>query len=263
MIIFSITAHLEDFHYFPWGLLTALNGEVVVMKKLTIIVSIIFICFTAIPLFAVDLNLGAAAWYSWWEMEGDSGGSDIEPTILYGPVLSIGLSDNWNLSSVFLYGRFIMKHDEETGVKEEKVKRFDSDTSLNYNLSSYFKVFVGLKAMGYSYPSGYNRSAGPAFGLGITLPLGSNFFILGNLSGMYNYGRTKTMSEEGQETVISNLTAPGANSTLSLAYYITSASTTVTLGGRYQYFEIHYESERVSDIELSFYGVTLSIVYSF
>ncbi|MFW5860783.1 MAG: hypothetical protein ACOCWZ_00915 [Spirochaetota bacterium] len=233
------------------------------MKKLFIIVSIVFICFTAIPLFAVDLNLGAATWYSWWEMESDGGDQDIDPTILYGPLVSIGLADNWNLSSVFLYGRFIMKHDEDTGVKEEKVNRFDSDTSLNYNLSRYFKVFAGLKAMGYSYPSGYNRSAGPAFGLGITLPLGSNFFILGNLSGMYNYGRTKTMSEEGQETVISNLTAPGVNSTLSLAYYITSASTTVTLGGRYQYFEMHYESERLKDVELFFYGFTLSVVYSF
>ena len=54
--------------------------------------------------------------------------------------------------------------------------------------------------------------------------------------------------------------------TLSLAYYIESASTTITLGGRYQWFNIDYEKDDPDEFpesNITFYGLTFSAVYSF
>jgi len=229
------------------------------MKKITIIVSIIFICFTAIPLFAVDLNLGAATWYSWWEMETDRGTQTIDPTFLVGPVVSLGFSEKWNLSMVFLYGQFEMEEENNTN----EINRVDSDISLNYVINNYLKVFGGLKAMGYYFDNGRHQSIGPALGVGLTIPIVGNYYFLGNISGMYNYGEHQDEDNESGNERRSIIREYGFNSTVSLAYYIESASTTVSIGGRYQYFRDDYELEQSEDTDLRFYGITLSVVYSF
>lgn len=226
------------------------------MKKIIVIVSAIFICFTAIPLFAVDLNLGAATWYSWWEMEDDRGTQELDPTFLVGPVISLGFSEQWNLSMVFLYGQFKMDDNSDT----DEINRVDSDISLNYIINRYLKVFGGTKAMGYYFGDGRHHSIGPALGIGLTLPIYGNFYLLGNLSGMYNYGEHNDSNDQEPK---SNFIEYGFNSTLSLAYFIEQSSTTISLGGRYQFFRDKFESERRSDIDFQFYGVTLSVVYSF
>jgi hypothetical protein len=229
------------------------------MKKLIIIISVIFLCFTAIPLFAVDLNLGAATWYAWWEMEGDGGTNTMDPTFLVGPIISLGFSEQWNLSMVFLYGQFKMESSGEDGDSDD-INRIDTDISLNYLINNYIKIFGGIKAMGYYFGNGKHHSIGPALGVGLNLPIYGNYYLLGNLSGMYNYG---VHDDSNDEDSGSNLVEFGFNSTLSLAYYLESASTTISLGGRYQFFRDKYESEDRSDNDLTFYGVTLSVVYSF
>lgn len=230
------------------------------MKKVIIISIVLMLCFTAIPLFAVDLNLGAATWYSWWEIEDEEGGPDIDPTILAGPVVSLGLADRWNVSVVFLYGQFEMEGGGEDGGTDE-INRVDSDISLNYAISNYFKVFSGIKAMGYYFSGGVHHSIGPALGVGLTLPIVGNLYLLGNLSGMYNYGVHDDTNDDNRPK--SNLVEYGFNSTLSLAYYIEQASTTISLGGRYQFFRDKYESDYRPDMDFTFYGVTLSLIYSF
>jgi len=231
--------------------------------KLLLILLCMFVLVSS-PLLAMDVSLGAATWYSWWDMstktDGGEEDSDVDPTILYGPVLSLSFSDKWTLSSIFLYGQFTMHHE---GDNDEKVKRFDSDTSLNYNLNNYIKLFGGAKIMGYKFPGGKNQSIGPAAGIGMTLPVVGNLYLLGNISGMYNYGHEESDDHDngGAQEVI--FTAPGINSTIAIAYYIDNASTTVSLGGRYQYFKINYESGSKTESDLSFYGLTLSLIYSF
>ncbi len=229
------------------------------MKKIIIISIVVLFCFTAIPLFAVDLNLGAATWYSWWEMESDSGTQTIDPTFLVGPVVSFGFSENWNLSMVFLYGQFEM--DEENSTNE--INRVDSDISLNYIINNNIKVFGGIKGMGYYFDNGRHHSLGPALGIGLTIPLVGNFYLLGNISGMYNYGEHTDEGGENDNTTRSIIREYGFNSTVSLAYYIENASTTVSIGGRYQYFRDEFESENDPDQDLRFYGFTASAVYSF
>ncbi|MCL1832874.1 MAG: hypothetical protein FWG49_00070, partial [Leptospirales bacterium] len=56
------------------------------------------------------------------------------------------------------------------------------------------------------------------------------------------------------------------NSNLSLAYYIASASTTISLGGRYQYVRIKSNAGDNSfpvTINNTTYGITLTATYSF
>lgn len=224
------------------------------MKKILISLAIIITITAAAPAMAVDISVGAATWYTWWLYESSDSESDYDPAFLYGPVLSFGFSSKWSLSTIFLYGRF----SDNRG--SDNIERFDSDTALNYSINRYLKIFGGLKFMGFTQPNFSHYSAGPALGLGLTLPLGGSFYLLGNLSGMYNYAWQD--DSQGKSEAVE----PGLNSTLSLAYYIEKASTTVTLGGRFQYFKIDYQSvsdEYTRNMDHYFYGTTLSVVYSF
>ena len=79
---------------------------------------------------------------------------------------------------------------------------------------------------------------------------------------MYLRGEHNEEMDNGEEKTYL-YTEPGLNTNLSLAYYIESASTTITLGGRYQLFNIEWESERQAEMTHQFYGITFSAVYAF
>lgn len=229
-----------------------------------ILLTLLALCI--IPLFpdqtkAADLSVGATAWYTAWDYEDDAH-SDIEydPSFLYGPVLSTTFTQNLSMSFVFLYGEFDMKMDNGT----QSLKRYDSDLTLNYRISDYFKLFAGAKLMGFTWdPDGTHMAVGPGAGISTTIPLGGNFFMLGYLSGMYLRGE-----EDGTKGVPYKEKANeyGGNGSISLAYYIPSASTTISLGGRYQQLRIAYENNNsgmTPDSTSRFYGITLTAVYSF
>jgi len=107
------------------------------------------------------------------------------------------------------------------------------------------------------------------------LPLIENLFILGHLSGfvLLNKETSEYIDMAGPRSIIH--LEPGGNdygfnSGLSLAYYIAPVSTTISLGGRFQYIKTNYSSGRDSfhgsyyDHDTSmFYGVTLTATYSF
>ncbi len=222
------------------------------MKKALLSIAVIITLAVSAPAAAVDMSVGAATWFTWWSMDSSHSTDDYDPTFMYGPVLSFGFSKKWSLSSIFLYGRFSGES------SSSDIERFDSDTTLNYSINRFIKIFGGAKVMGFTQPDFSHISAGPALGVGLTLPLGGNFFVLANVSGMYNY------AWQHENSVNLNAVVPGVNTTLSLAYYIEKASTTITLGGRFQYFHISYD-DLPSDYDMDhyFYGATLSAVYSF
>ncbi len=230
------------------------------IRQRGIAVVLCLIVFMSIPAvsMALDLSLGAATWYAWWKMEQGDREETFDPALMYGPVLALGFTSRWSLSSIFLYGEFTLE--EQEGDRE--IDRYDSDTAINFSINRYVKLFGGVKFMGYSMSNFTHRGAGPALGAGITLPLSESFFLLWNLSGMYLWGEHKRKGEDSQE-VNSLYTEPGLNTNLSLAYYIESASTTITLGGRYQLFGIEWESERQTEMTNQFYGITFSAVYAF
>lgn len=217
---------------------------------------------------AADITAGATTWYCWWDMkEEGSSKKELDPVFLYGPVMSVKLSDDFNISFVFLYGKFDMTEGDNNTTR--KLTRTDSDLALNYRLNNYFKIFVGGKYMGYKQ-SGFEHSGyGTGTGVSFVFPLWDNFFALGNMSGLYLWGKEKKDS-----SINSGISANdkyheyGTNSSLSLAYYIAPASVTLSLGGRYQFFKTKYEDTNSTDstntvIKHHFYGFTGAATYTF
>ncbi len=229
--------------------------------------SIIILLFAALFIFpaalqAADISVGASSWFAWWHIHQDGPDPHIDPSLLYGPVLSIGLPPDWSITAVFLYGHLDMENSGSSGNSSTtRITRYDSDLALNYSINRYIKLFGGAKIMGYTWDEGHHYGMGPAAGVGLTLPLAESLFLLWNASGMYAFAKERG-NQQGY-SYRSNAQEPGINTTLSLAYYFESASTTVTLGGRYQWFDVDYESEKIGNSESQFYGVTLSVVYSF
>lgn len=232
-----------------------------------IVIFILFTLFMILPeqSHALDISVGANTWYTYWNMDSpESQNPKFKPGWLYGPVLSVRFLDDWSIASVFLYGKFTA----ESYLKE--ITRYDSDTSLNYAINKYLKIFAGYKYMGFEWDnemgggSGSHKGMGSGLGIALTAPISKTLFLLFNISGLYILGEEKQENFWPGRPNRSDLTETGVNSTLSLAYYIQEISTTLALGFRTQYVKIDYkENDYASDANMTFYGVTLSAVYSF
>jgi len=254
------------------------------MKKL-LLTSIAICCLSVIipcKVYALDITVGATTWFAWWDIDQGKMAADISPKFLYGPALAVKFNDDFNLTFVFLYGKYDYDGSEyHSGVFNDsiKTKRSDSDLAINYKLHDYFKVFAGLKYMAYTMDrkSGAVPTAaqpdpmrisiksdhygiGPGMGLSATYPIIDNLFILGTFSGFYLWGNEEVSPNYEQNHNIS-LNEYGFNSNISIAYYIAPASTVVSLGGRFQYFITQYDE--YINIRHMFYGITLTATYTF
>jgi len=229
-----------------------------------LIIASILLIFAAQPaLYASDLSIGATTWYTAWKYKTDGLQKvEYEPDFLYGPVMSLAFTNDFNISFIFLYGQFTMN--PEGSNNSIKLDRYDSDLALNYRMNNYFKIFAGAKYLAFTWPNGGKHQAiGPGAGISSVLPLGGNFFILGYISAMYLRGHENGDTSSNYKTKANEL---GGNASISLAYYIPSASTTISLGGRYQQINIYYDPKISPSAENSiskFYGVTLSAIYTF
>jgi hypothetical protein len=230
------------------------------VKKVTLVAAVMITLALPAASQALQVGVGASTWYTNWIFESDNGEFEFDRTFIYGPILTLGFSPQWSLSGVFLYGKFKQSSDEE-GPGE--ITRFDSDIALNYSISRYIKVFAGFKYMGYNFDNGDHAGYGPGFGLSLVMPLTDSFFLIGNFSGLYIWGHHKDEGNDSQGNDY-DYTEPGYNAGVSLAYHFTGASTVISLGFRYQYFKTHPDSSTTeSDLTHTFYGATLSAIYSF
>lgn len=242
------------------------------MKRFLLSATVIFIFMSVMwPATgsAVEMSVGASTWYLWMKTEARDYETTTESTLMYGPALSAKFTDDFNLTFVFLYGKFkdITNSDnvDTLDVVTYDMKRYDSDLALNYRLNSYFKLFIGGKYMGYDYKvdgaSGTfkHRSYGPGAGISAVFPISGNFFLIGNAGFLYLWGKQIEFNDEQTQDYMER----GVNTSLSLAYYIEPASTTINLGGRYQYIRTKYEENTDCMDENHFYGITLSATYSF
>jgi len=227
---------------------------------------------------AFEITAGATTWYSWWDMEPEDSPDKFEytPAFLYGPALSVRINGDFSLNTVFLYGEYDgdykVYYDSfgEWVTFPSKTVRYDSDTSLTYRLNSYLRLFGGFKIAGYKfsvdeYPAYYlpaievkNRAYGPAAGLSGVFPAGNNLFLLANGSIIYMLGKSEN-SVKGK----SDIRCPGYNISGSMAYYISSASVTISIGGRYQYLNWDAIDNNGTDADHNFYGITAAATYSF
>ena len=196
--------------------------------------------------YSIDIAAGAATWYMW-----SSEGGDVDPGFLIGPAMSIKMNNDYNLTFVYLYGKFTATDDDGENYKR---KRYDSDLALNYRLNNYFKAFGGLKYFGYKSSSARTEfdAYGPGFGLSCTYPIIQNLFALGTLSGFVLWS-TEDSAASGKDHYASY----GLNSNLSLAYYIAHESIAVSVGWRYQYFRYGLDGAEM------FHGLTMMATYSF
>ncbi len=247
------------------------------MKKvLSVLFTAIFSVILFIPgeLKAADISVGAATWYTWWKFDdqNDDSKSEIDPAFLYGPSMAVKFNDDFNFTFQFLYGEFDWTDTYDSEEHKYVFKRIDSDLALNYRVNSWFKIFAGAKYMAYKRDSAGavdHQGVGPGAGFSAVIPVGMNFYLLGNVSGAFLFGREENEQEDMNLTIKSKYHEYGASGSLALAYYIEAASTTLSIGGRYQYFKTDYYYDSYddgagnSDMEHKFYGITASATYSF
>lgn len=270
------------------------------MNKKIIFSSLLFIMLIFLSpslLKAADITVGATTWYANWETPGSWGFDMEDPAFLYGPVISAKINNDVSFTFVFLYGQFNetadFGEDDIDLPVDVKINRYDSDTALNFKLNNYLKLFAGLKFMKYSYElegdstsiedgveyniyldADMNHTGyGPGGGISGVFPLGHDFYLLANISLMYIWGKQTGTSEMEvifpvfdeyneytKEKISENYKEYGYNTGASLAYYISGASTTISLGGRYQAYTTEYTDDKDKN---KFWGVTLSATYTF
>ena len=230
-----------------------------------ILTSLVILMFSALNAGAVDISIGASGWYNDWVMKNDGGtegDTEFDPAIVFGPVLSVRFLEDWTISSIFLWGKYDMYGGGSSTAEE--ITRIDSDSALNFSINRYFKVFAGLKVLRFSWSDGSHNGLGPAAGFGLTIPVGGNFYILGNLSGAYIFGKHDGTDHDTGQPTSTDYNEKGFNSNLTLAYYVQAISTTISLGFRYQLFYTDYKDNTSQTNQYHhIYGVILLAVYSF
>ncbi|HQP50237.1 MAG TPA: Lpg1974 family pore-forming outer membrane protein [Spirochaetota bacterium] len=256
------------------------------MKKIILSLTAIIILLTGIhssKASALTMSAGVYTWYAWWDFPEDTYEDiDADPSLMYGPALSVKLNETFSLSFLFLYGNFNAEGTDNSDAvlfggdvisNKYDIDRYDIDTALNVKMNRYIKFYLGIKYSAFKYdlsgsiPTGDSYSAefdhnafGPGAGLSVVLPLYQNLYIMGNFGGLYLWGKEDYSNSNG-ETDSSDIKDYGYNTSVSLVYYIAPASTTISLGGRYQYIKTEYEDGFKCDSK--FYGITLSAIYTF
>jgi hypothetical protein len=269
-------------------------------KKIINIIYLSMIIVIPCKAYSLDITAGATLWYAWGsrfenlkeESIRNNNEYAFDPALFYGPALSIKLSDDFNLTFVYLYSKFDYTEDVYSDLGgtysvDSKITRRDSDLALNYRLSNYFKVFAGAKYLSYEIKSSYDDiyrghcyseakhySIGPGLGISATYPVTGNIFILGTVSGFYLFSNGEDFKDnqlyDGRTPKPIDITIAyneyGINTNISAAYYIAPISTVISLGFRYQYFITEYSDYApflIESIENQIYGVTLTATYTF
>ena len=253
-------------------------------------------------IYAVDITAGVTTWYTNIDesytkpLGGEGQHPENDPAFLIGPALSVKLNDDFNLTFILLWGKLnVTAYPFNGGKIDYKFNRVDSDLALNYRLNDYFKVFAGIKYMSFSTSRAFDSTAtpngalykldhtgfGPGFGLNFTYPIIENLFFIGNLSGFYIWSKeTKGHAQKPAPPYYPPYSYPpidgktnckdfGQSLSLSLAYYIVPASTTISLGYRMQDVKTSYDQEYIQELydgyneKCSFSGITLTATYSF
>jgi hypothetical protein len=208
-------------------------------------------------------------------------------TFMYGPSVSVTI-DRWQISGNFLYGEFmgdLASYDflpplSATGSaylipyqKKMRVKKYDCDLLVSYEINKFFKFFFGPKYQGYEYKKTTTtyaitsstedmkyHSGGLGVGIGCTLPITGDFYLMTNFSGVVLVGSQKGSDDNSDRTSI----AYGGNEIVRLVYDIKAIHTVISAGGRLQYLYYRITPNKYNpgrnDI---FYGINLSAGVAF
>jgi len=247
---------------------------------------------------------------------------DFKPSsnAMAGPVISIGFLERWSIQSVFTIGRFqsvsngfsrdtMVFQNISMSASYKKYTRdilkWDSDTSIGCAVHRMVKIFAGFKWQGYRYDEHLDNfmmvqppfirrvlsddvnGYGGGIGLGLTIPLGAEFYLMMSVSGLALWSFEKIDINRSKSYYI-DLTglnpllmweqkgryfSYGGSASLSFAYYIKKINTTISIGGRYQllfnrqrYNNLFYNDAAMNIIDGQydrFFGITMSAIYTF
>ncbi len=224
------------------------------MKQFTIILIFFMLFITSIQLYADDLSIGISSWYADWKMVNEDNETlKMDPALYIGPSIAYQFSERWSATFVGLVTANQYEMPEENGTN--KIRRYDNDLALNYQLHRFIKIFAGAKYLGFTFKDGKHYGTGPGGGIGLTIPLINNFYLLGNASLLYLWGHHDDNSSNRDFTEF------GYNLAAQLAYYATSVGVTASIGYRYQYFKSKYDTGEQN--KHMFKGFTALLVKSF
>ncbi len=209
-------------------------------------------------------------------------------TFMYGPSVSLTV-DRWQISGSFLYGEFkgsLLSYDFLPPLfsagpsyilpysSSLKAKKYDCDLLVGYQINALFKFFFGPKYQGYQYKKNNSsnlifttstedikyHSGGLGVGVGCTVPITGDLFLLMKFSGVVLVGSQKGSSDHGDRTSV----AYGGNEIVTLAYHIRAIKTVISVGGRLQYLYLHITPHRYYPTRHDiFYGINMSAGVSF
>jgi len=232
------------------------------MKLFKIIIYSILTFIISSSLYASDLGIGVSGWYADWKMYNPDNPNDktnkMDPAFCIGPSVSYQFAQSWSTTLVVLFTPSPYEMSNESS-DATKIRRYDSDLVLNYQLVRYLKIFFGGKYLGFTFKDGKHHGAGPGGGIGLTIPVIDNFYFLGNVSGLYLWGSHKDNDSS------KDFTEYGYNAAVQLAYYASSAGLTTSIGYRYQFIKSRYDTDDPygKKDEHTFKGFTFLIVKSF
>ena len=256
------------------------------MKKITCAciadLSMVLVDYNANAL-TTRLNIGGQVWHANWDCyQKDFYSYTIHRystlysryrmpwATLYGPFVSLDLGMKWSISSAFMYtDQFVVNSKYIATYKPDILKKqhhefikYDYDLLVKYSVVRSLSFFAGFKLQGYSSEGGTDTLAltyvartwmtqrvsapGAGAGLGITIPLHEDLYLLANGSSVY---LKKTSEKKWKHLLVPSSLAGiypglgksrvhydafGASSSLSLAYYVKPAHLTIALGFKHQ-----------------------------
>lgn len=317
------------------------------MRNFRKILAVVSLIVCADSLEALEVGIGATCWYAWWnpmfenrmlnvqryidktgqEVRDTRNSTELEPSVLGGPVFTIGLTDRISFSGAFVYGPFyharseysnyVVTYDVTNTIQDSMdIKKYDSDMVLSYRLGNFMNVFMGLKYQGYRYEGtrhqivhgslppdstysgeysvGYD-AIGTGAGAGFQAGLVDNYFWIITLSAVYLRSQVTahgTQLIDGTPYWLKDddsltFNVYGININPQLAYRSGFSGLAVLFGFRFQYLKYYVARTRVKleyngslnpdtarncesmmrddydGTEDVFWGITLSLVYSF
>ncbi|MBN1534521.1 MAG: hypothetical protein JXA20_17745 [Spirochaetes bacterium] len=226
-------------------------------------------------------------------------------TVTGGPALSVRI-DRFSLSTVLVYANYRVRNNGLTRSRNYilypalpasaaaayvesylSIRRWDSDTTLSYSLTPVMSLLLGLKVQSYSLKSrtadlvsGIVKASddfitvGPGLGLGLTIPLVSDLFLICNTTVFLLWSRQEAskniMVPSGVVIYFDDGSYFGLGTTVMVAgaYVLSSVNTTLALGLRYQLLWYRSLDDRSGTVNVDRKmdhncGITLSAIYTF
>ncbi len=268
------------------------------MHRIIILVIILLLLSMPHRTGAAGMDIGMSTWFCWWQPSWNNGFSSykVTPAFFYGPGLSFRLPGNVTVSSNFLYarvkaeGRMILAPPSKMN---RVIRRYDSDSTLSYTFTRFFKLFAGFKYSYYSYQESspmfmpgsmfqltidkkkYNEYA-PALGIGFTIHLVDHLYVMIHASCVYMFTSVEKdsrvlMSVSGMSPLFFiyprknwSVNKMGANAQLALAYFIKPINTSISIGFRYQFYKTvksDTQEDQYTHYYDHFYGINASVIY--